>query len=323
MVDYDKISEVANYLVKSKIIRGLSSNIDTFTNPEYYPSKNDLPEKVAQYFITMVAIDHRTSYKGKPYETILHGKLYHGADLLYRLGKIMYVNNPDFFDPKNLVKISVNDVRKWLNTNDAKIWDLNVRVMLLRDLGRKLVKLYDGSVMNLIRESKNMLKNIEGGFIDRLKVFRAYEDPVEKKPYLLVKFLERRGIFIPIDKENLQVPVDNHLVRIAFRLGIVKLSKDIIQRISYGKEFSWEEDVIIRLTVRKAYKILSEKANISPLILDDVLWNLGRTCCIKPLPRCLNWKETIPCPFYRVCEAFKGNIERSLSEHLFINTWYY
>ena len=323
MVSYDKISEVADYLVKSRIIKKFLSNIDAFTNPEYYPSRDDPPEKVAQYFITMVAIDHRTSYKGKPYETILHGKLYHGADLLYRLGKIMYDSNPDFFNPKNLAKISVDDVRKWLNINDAEIWDLNVRVMLLRDLGRKLMKLYDGSVMNLIRESKNMLKSNEGGFIDRLKVFRAYEDPVEKKPYLLVKFLERRGIFIPIDKENLQVPVDNHLVRIAFRLGIVKLNRDVLQKISNHEEFSWEEDIIIRLTVRKAYKILSEEVNVSPLILDDILWNLGRTCCVKPLPQCLNCEEAMPCPFHRVCEAFKGNIERSLTEHLFINTWYY
>ncbi|OYT56351.1 MAG: hypothetical protein B6U76_04010, partial [Desulfurococcales archaeon ex4484_217_2] len=73
--------------------------------------------------------------------------------------------------------------------------------------------------------------------IDRLKTFRAYEDPVEKKSFLLVKFLERRGIFKPIDKENLHVPVDNHLVRIAFRLGIVKLDREILKKVLNGEEF--------------------------------------------------------------------------------------
>ncbi len=320
-LSYEKIAEVSKVFAKIKETQ--LQSLDTFDNPEYYPDANRDPEEVSRYFIVMVALDHRTSYKGKPYEAIINGKKYHGADLLYRLGILKFKEDPGFFDPKNLAKIKINDVRNWLCIDNAKIRDLNVRTMLLKDLGLKLTRLYRGKVLNLISESRGKLYSLRGGFIDRLKTFRAYEDPVEKKAFLLVKFLERRGLFKPIDVENLHVPVDNHLVRIAFRLGIVKLDGEIVKKILKGVEFSLEEDVIIRLTVRKAYKLISVKTDISPLILDDFLWSFGRTCCVKPLPNCTNCTGFKHCPFLEICDAFLNKVDRSITEHKFIKTWYY
>ena len=44
-------------------LRFIKIPLDNFTNPNYYPVKGSL-EDVARYFVFMVAIDHRTSYKG-------------------------------------------------------------------------------------------------------------------------------------------------------------------------------------------------------------------------------------------------------------------
>jgi len=326
-IDYEKIIEVSKTFIKNNVKDRLLRSLDRFDNPEYYPGTDKEPEEVSRYFIVMVALDHRTSYRGKPYEAIINGRKYHGADLLYRLGILKFNEDPEFFDPKNLAKIRIKDVRDWLCIDNAKIWDLKVRTMLLRDLGLKLTKLYHGRVMKLISESRMRLRSLRGGLIDRLKTFRAYEDPVEKKSFLLVKFLERRGIFKPADRENLHVPVDNHLVRIAFRLGIVKLDREILKKVLNGEDFSLEEDIMIRLTVRKAYKLISMRIGISPLILDDFLWSFGRTCCTKPLPRCLNCDKTVlgfnRCPFLEVCDAYLNKIDKSITEHRFIRTWYY
>lgn len=326
-IDYEKIVEISRVFVKKGIKERLLRSLDKFDNPEYYPSVKEEPEAVSRYFIVMVALDHRTSYKGKPYEAVINGKKYHGADLLYKLGASKFNEDPEFFNPKNLAKIRIKDVCNWLCINGAKIWDLKVRTMLLRDLGLKLTRLYHGKVLKLINESRKRLYGLRGGFIDRLKVFRAYEDPVEKKAFLLVKFLERRKIFVPIDRENLNVPVDNHLVRIAFRLGIVKLDREILRRVLNEEEFSQDEDIIIRLTVRKAYKILSDEIGISPLILDDFLWKFGRTCCTKPSPLCSGCSKVIAgfsrCPFLEVCDAYLNRVSKNIMEHRFIKTWYY
>ena len=308
----------------SKYIKHVEISLDSFTNPEYYPPTGNI-EDVARYFLFMVAIDHRTSYRGVSYEEWINGKLYHGADLLYKLGMMKYNEDPDFFSPKRMAKIKLKDVMSWLNYGKAKIWDINIRTMLLQDLGHKLLKLYHGKACKLIVESHGYLRRKGKGLIETLKVFKAYEDPVEKKAYLLVKFLERRGIIHIKDLVNVEIPVDNHLTRIAFRLNIVTLNPKLWKAISIGKHLTREEDVIIRLTVRKAYKEISRRAGILPLYLDDFLWMLGRRCCTKPLPKCDNCKvlKYSKCPLKNVCKGYRDPNYAKLTEHMYIRTWYY
>ena len=305
-------------------LRFIKIPLDDFTNPNYYPVKGSL-EDTARYFVFMVAIDHRTSYKGVSYEETINGKLYHGADLLYKLGAMKYEEDPEFFSPRNMAKITVKDVKAWLNHGKARIWDIGVRTMLLRDLGLKLIRLYNGKVLNLIAESKGYLKKMNRGLINSLKTFKAYEDPVEKKAYLLVKFLERRKIMQIKDQEHIEIPVDNHLTRIAFRIGIVDLSKKLVDFIVSKKHLTYEDDVIIRLTVRRAYKLLCRRIGISPLLLDDLLWALGRKCCTKPLPKCDRCKILgyFGCPVREVCRGYRDKNYAELTEHTYVKTWYY
>ncbi len=327
-IDYDQIAKVA------KTIRKVKIPIDDFSNPKYYPPKNDDPENVLRYFIFMVALDHRVSRPGKPYEGIVDGEFYHGADLLYRLGAKKYLEDPKWFSPEHMASIRLDEFRSWLTVNNPKRSeppDIEVRVMLLRDLGYKLVKLYSSSVSLLIESAKGYLKGLHGGLIDRLKVFRAYEDPVEKKPYLFVKFITRRGLFNPIDKYNLELPIDNHLTRIALRLGIVRVNGLLKEKIINHIEVSWEEDVLLRIAVRKAYKKLAELAGIDPTILDDFLWMFGRKCCTREKPVCntctssckkYGWCNSSGCVLRNACLAGQGLLEKYF-EHTYLNTWYY
>lgn len=317
-INYEKIKEL------TPVVKKLSVVPEAFINPDYYPSTKDNVENIIRYFIFMVAIDHRTSFRGKHYEEYVNGKFYHGADLLYKLGKMKYDEDPDFFSPKSMANITLKHVAEWLSYGNARLWDIEVRTMLLRDLGVKLLKLYNGETIKLLEESNCLIRSIKGGLVDRLKVFRAYEDPVEKKAFLLTKFLERRKIFSPKDVKNLEMPVDNHLTRIAFRIGLVTLGKELLNNILSKNPVSYEEDIIVRLTVRKAYKVLTKQANISPLHLDDILWTLGRKYCIKPLPCCITYESfNDTCPFKENCDAYKNPSKAKLIEHNYLETWYY
>ncbi len=308
---------------------------DTFTDARYYPPAGDDPEYVARYFIFMVAIDHRTS-RYRNFEGYVDGEFYHGADLLYRLGKLKYEENPDFFSPNSMANIGIDDVKNWLRAkgrdgHDVVIWDPDVRALLLRDLGRKLVKYYGGSVLNLIKRSGGYLKNnATYGFIDRLRSFMAYSDPVEKKAYLLAKFLSRRGILTYVDREHSEVPVDNHLTRIALRLSFIKLPEHLLEKMRKREQCTHDEDVVIRYAVRAAFKIVSKVINVDPLVLDDLLWLFGRHCCTRKNPvcvtecsgKCLSLKLcSSACPLFNVCPS--AGSEEMLDEHYYVNTYYY
>ncbi len=326
-LNYPRIARLASRF--REVLREF--RFDTFTDERFYPPSSCDDETVLRYFIFMVAIDHRTS-RDRPYEGYLNGDFFHGADLLYRLGMRKFSEDPEFFCPNRMAKITPSEVIRWLspNRNLTPIWDPEVRAALLRDLGARLLTLYDGEVSNLIQSSHGLLKSPNGlGLVDRLKGFKAYSDPIEKKAYLFVKFVSRRGLLNYSDTHNSEVPVDNHLVRIALRLHLVNVEKRMLNKIIAGERFSWEEDVALRLAVRDAYKYLSRLIYIDPLWMDDFLWLFGRHCCTYTEPICL--KGCVgrcnelgicmeKCPFREFCEQAHPEV---IKEHNYRDTYYY
>ena len=290
--------------------------LDLFDS-RFYPPRDADPEDVSRYFIVMVALDHRLSRPGKQYYACLENECYKGADLLYRLGMKKYIEEPDFYSPGKLSGITVTDVKNMLTADNASPPDVEVRTILLRDLGLKLMKLYDSSVLKLLSQSNNRLRGEidKPGLVDNLRVFRAYEDPVEKKSMLLAKFLIARGLFNPIDK--LDVAVDNHLARIAYRLGLVMVSGILWEKIKNNIEVSYEEDILLRLLIRRAYRQVAEKSGVNVELIDDYFWIMGRSICLRDAePLCQK------CLFKGFCRARRNNAFMSL-EPINYNTWYY
>ncbi|MEM5873404.1 MAG: hypothetical protein QW065_01250 [Acidilobaceae archaeon] len=303
----------------SKLVKSIEP--DRFLDPELYPPTSASRRTVFQYFLVMVAMDHRLSRPGRPYEGYVEGKLYHGADLLYRLGAKKLKEDLDFFEPRRLATISIKDVKEWLTLHNDKASppDPDIRAELLKDLGVKLLKLYDGDPILLLTESRGFLKNRGSGLIEILKVFKAYNDPVEKKAYLLAKFIERREVMSFLDPQNKEVPVDNHLVRIALRLGLVDVDSTFLEKIAYGIEVSEDEDVLLRFATRTAYKKLISKVGVDPFVLDDFLWNFGRKVCRRESPVC---KSGEGCPLAPTCRA-NSNPLYMVPEHKYLETWWY
>ncbi len=311
-VAYDSIERVSKVLARAR--QSVLAYRDDLSNPELYPPKDEDPELVARYLFFMVAIDHRMSTPQMQFEGYIRGKFYHGADALWRLGMIKFEETRGrFFDPENLSKISVEEIRSWLRIGDKAVRDPEIRAMLLRDAARKLLKFYRGSVMELIDSCQGYVRRGGEGIVELLKAFLPYMDPVEKKSFLLVKFLARRGLLRIRDPENLRVPVDNHLTRIAVRLGIVTvLDKEPFRGEREAAEW---EDVAIRYCVREAYAEVAKEAGTSPLDLDDFLWSFGRKICRFGEPRCGE------CVLAEVCKARESG--EFLNEHLYLRTWWY
>lgn len=300
----------------ARVFKGIEKEgyLDVF-DQRFYPPAGDPPEDVFNYFLAMVAIDHRTSSPGKPYSAEVGGEVYRGSDLLYRLGRMKYEEDPSFFSPRKLAGIKIDEVKSWLAIGDIEPRDLEGRAMLLRDLGEKLLKLYGSSSLLLLEISGGRMRGSLGspGLSDLLRPIRAYEDPVEKKANLLAKFLSRRGLFSPPDAG---IPVDNHLVRIAYRVGLVMVSGELWNKIKEGGGVTREEDVLARLVVKEAYEYAARKSGRDPFSVDDFLWVHGRTICRRDdAPLCER------CYFKGFCKA-RRNPAFMVREHYF-DTWYY
>lgn len=283
----------------------------------FYPSRDEDMENSLRYFLVMVSMDHRLSRPGRKYRACIDDGCYEGAELLYRLGMKKYLEDIDFFTPSRLSNITIDEVRKVFSVGDIAPPDPEVRTYLLRDLGIKLIKIYDSKVINILRSSNNRIRgNVnQPGLVDNLRVFRAYEDPVEKKSMLLAKFLIAREYFKPID--TLDVAVDNHLSRIAYRLGLIMVSGNIWEKIKRGLEVTQEEDILLRLFVRRAYRLLCERSGLDPIIVDDFFWIMGRTICLRD-----NEPLCDMCLFKGFCKARKHSTFM-VSEHVHYDTWYY
>ncbi len=291
----------------AEIMADLKLKGDKYIDPKFFPPPETDREIQLGYFAAMVAIDHRTSSPFGVFEGEVDGEILHGADLLYRLGMKVLEGNPEFFYAKNLARIGEKDILNLISFRGKPLWDLHVRTLLLRDLGMKTLEYYDGKFKNLFNVSTIM------ELINRLIVFRAYEDPVHKKIFLLAKFLHGRGLVHFRDKENFEVAVDNHLSRIAIRTGIVVFSD--YSPIERQIELSRGEDINVRLTIRKSWKEVSKESGYDPFTLDDFLWKFGRTICIRDKPRCEE------CQFASICLAH--NKKHFWNEHRHVLTWYY
>jgi hypothetical protein len=96
--------------------------------------------------------------------------------------------------------------------------------------------------------------------LERLAAFAAYSDPLAKKAQLYAKICERRGWFEVADPASWEVSADNVLMRLALRSGLVEPGP--LARV--------------RAATREAFKGIAQRTGISPPLLDDMLWELGR-----------------------------------------------
>ncbi len=326
LIDEEQVKRVASLLLKAVE----KYEPDSFDDPCCYPSRSGDKETVTMYFLVMVAMDHRLSRPGRVYEAIIDGKRYHGADLLYRLGKRMLDEDPGFFAAERLARVSREDVLRWLCVGSTCPPDPELRAALLRDLGHKLLLHYNGSALRLVEESRGYLHSWDPGspgLVERLRLFEAYADPVEKKPMLLAKFLERRGILKVKDPWNRRVPVDNHVTRIALRLGLVRLEPSLRAKLVERREYTPWEDVGLRIVIREAWHQVAEAMNVNDFVLDDILWTMGRRVCLQGAPLCKGCSnhpvcENSSCVLHSICPVGRGE-ERPLDEHVFYNTWWY
>ncbi len=263
--------------------------------------------------------------------------------MLWHLSLRQFNENPSVFHPSNMAEITAQQVTKWYSVfqpTPVTIRNPDERAELLRNAGRLLLTKYNGSVLALLAAAKHHVapdsKTGSPGLLKLLSEFRAYEDPANKKSFLFLKFLLRRNLWSIRNQNSVRIPVDNHLTRIALRIGIVMVSPTLAHSLRGRLPLSREMDIELREKCAEAYLYVGKQANRSVLELDDFLWHFGRQCCLIGNPVCITGCTTEcfvvekllkvscqgRCPLGSVCLAESNEIQRALVEPK-IETWYY
>jgi hypothetical protein len=274
------------------------------------------------------------------------GEMIKGSDLFFAMAGRKEEQDPGFFTAARMAKL---DLDEYLSVyaldgkpENSLINRPEERVRILRELGQGLLDDCGGSddcafVWMLEKCGGRLHATDNTGFLDRLSKFEGYSDPHHKKAFVLLKILDRLGLFNPEDRENLYIPVDYHLIRMALRTGLVDVTDEgLAHQLSSRQEASQQDDDEIRQVVKLAYKILESESQIDVFVLDEIFWTIGRSCCHYSRPtRCTTCDFTdctvmksfdyvCPgrCPLEPICVGARDEAYRGLYEPKIVTTYY-
>jgi hypothetical protein len=223
---------------------------------DYEPPRfSSVPDEDAALFLC--AIDHKAGY-GRAYLVGGRGP-FRGSALLWELGLLAAQRHPGLLTAERLADIDAEELAELFRIGGETVEGADVRARLWRELATGLQTDYEGSTEVLLASAGGRLGGPEG-LLERLAAFEAFADPLQKKSFLFAKIAERRGWLRVEDPESWQVCADSVLMRLALRSGLV----------APGPEPE------VRAATRDALRLLAERAEVSPQLLDDLLWERGR-----------------------------------------------
>jgi hypothetical protein len=219
------------------------------------PSFAHVPDPDAAIFLC--AIDHRTGYRGA-HLVGGEGPL-EGSDLIWALALREAAARPGLLRAASLRRVDAPRVAELFRVDGEAIADPDLRAALWRDLAAGLERDHGGRAEALLAAAGGRLGGADG-LLALLARYRAYADPLRKKSFLFAKICARRGWLEVRDPERWEVCVDNVLMRLALRSGLV--APGPLARV--------------RADTLEAFRAVAGQAGVSPPVLDDLLWERGR-----------------------------------------------
>ena len=209
----------------------------------------------------LCAVDHKAGYeRSHKLDGAGSEGPVRGSELMWLVGLRAARERPGFaLRADALARVDAEEMAAAFTIEGDTVADPARRAALWRDLAAGLLEHYGGAAGELNTAAAGRLGG-EGGLLERLGIFEAYSDPLAKKAQLYAKICERRGWIEVRDPEAWDVSADSVLMRVALRSGLVEPG-------------GLEE---VREATRVAFRRLAADADVSPPVLDDMLWELGR-----------------------------------------------
>lgn len=275
---------------------------------------------VPNFYFYVVGICHQTSPRGvPPAEGTVAGKRRIGWDFLWSKFEEACLRDSMRLSPETWAGESRESFRNTFADDELgfRLTDLEGRVRLVRDMGKRLIEMGTASVQVLYERCKGRVRTATPNLLSELSRFEAYRDPVEKKSIFFLSLMRNTGLWEFIDPDRLEAPIDYHEIRGHVRIGTVEVVDAMLgEAIHLQKTVSEADDVAIRKATRDAIRIMAGDLGVTPSQAHYLFWNVFRSICLREAPKCVSPADAglLPeryralaaggCPFVQACKAF-------------------
>ena len=309
LIDMAQIEKVAGRL---RELRGIGAPLNFYShkvNGNEVVEKDMYPPLDGEYaidffFFTVLQqygfwYDDGTKYTS-PITGRIDGVYYKGSDLLFRIAMRTYKENPILLTPRCLAHIENRDFISRFFTDDVGVLpfpDLDKRFLLTREYGKWFMD--NGTTPEGVLILAHLDESPLEGFLKSMRMISGYDtDALEKKNNLLAMIMTNRPEeFLARSDDDVWIPIiDYHLMRVALRLGLVRLTEKE-RKANEAREFV---DAHVERTIRDAVFAaivrLIDQSGHTMFAVDEVLWNARRYCPETEKPECGQ------CIFKRQCK---------------------
>ncbi len=212
------------------------------------------PIILSNSYLAIVGICHQTSPIGeRRLEGNINGEYKGGWDYLKEKFLLKSQEDPKWASPDYWAVLTPLELSN-LYEDPAfgkTLNRINERAFLLNDLGHKLK---ETEFKNIKEAFESCGSTIGGGsgFLDFLRRFEAYNDPVMKKSHFFLSIMRSELGWQFNDKENLLSPVDYHELRGHLRIGTITIQDQaLLFKVERGLPLSDAEDTELRMRVQE------------------------------------------------------------------------
>lgn len=199
----------------------------------------------------------------------------------------MAIESPELLSADTIISFGIAELSQallpWFSPDgivmNSTLDRITERARLMFDAAYLLSKQFKGSVLELLASTNGLLLNNGNGYYEVLQPIEAFSDNHRKKSSFLLKLLCDSKLFMVKDNENVIPVMDYHMQRVLLRTGIVSTDDELTEQLISRK--AMDSDEVVRTECIKAMKLISKRAGVDILRMNDVFYMLGRSCCLE------------------------------------------
>lgn len=265
--------------------------------------------RAPDFFFAAVLQQHRFLYalngkwSGSLYG-LIEGKQTKGSDLLWKVMKRAFDDDPERFTPQRLAEVTMCEFWDIMRDDSGAkrlalipFPDAPERIALWKQYGAWMVE-HKKTPSALVRRHAKT-KRPATNLLRAIREIPGFaEDPFGKKANLLLVALMNRPERWVVPEEGFELPpiVDYHVMRLMLRLGCVTLPGSWVEENTERRIVGKEREFAIRNACYRAMKLLARLSGIAGDVLDGLIWSGRRYCAEEKIPDCH------ACVFTDACE---------------------
>lgn len=168
------------------------------------------------------------------------------------------------------------------------------RAQLMIEAARWLNLRHQGNMITFLTSTRHQLDGDPESFYHQLQEVKPFADPLRKKSTFLLKLISDASLYQVTDPENLIPVMDYHMQRVLLRTGCVRVNDpELAEKLIQRQPLPSDEE--IRTASVEAMTLIAREADLNPLLMNDVFYMLGRSCCLEQ-PMCQSHRcDKEPC----------------------------